>query len=304
MTTINYSIIIPHYNIPDLLIRCLKSIPIREDIQVIVVDDCSPDADKYLEKYPELTNHPYLEYYSTPKGGSAGRARNVGLDHAKGTWLIFLDADDFLVENAEEILDASVNREEDILYYNSKCVMSDDITKESDRNFYANYFKTYAEDHNKSRFRYTFRSLWGRIIRRSIATENNIRFDETRYSNDAMFSTLTGCYAKEIAIIDKPFFVITERAGSLASSQFNDRKISLQECKERFLVSLNIHKTIYNFGVKEFSEHIEYAYEMRKLYPKEYVKLVLRFAMSNPVYSLKLGRIRIMQFFKNLNLHL
>ena len=48
------SIIIPHYNIPDLLMRCLKSIPISEDIQVIVVDDNSPDADTYSERYPEL----------------------------------------------------------------------------------------------------------------------------------------------------------------------------------------------------------------------------------------------------------
>ena len=47
-TSINYSIIIPHKNIPELLVRCLNSIPEREDIQVIVVDDCSDDADTYL----------------------------------------------------------------------------------------------------------------------------------------------------------------------------------------------------------------------------------------------------------------
>ena len=38
---INYSIIIPHKNIPNLLQRCLDSIPIRDDTQVIVVDDDS-----------------------------------------------------------------------------------------------------------------------------------------------------------------------------------------------------------------------------------------------------------------------
>lgn len=38
---INYSIIIPHKNIPDLLQRCLNSIPRRTDIQIIVVDDNS-----------------------------------------------------------------------------------------------------------------------------------------------------------------------------------------------------------------------------------------------------------------------
>ncbi|MBQ5474281.1 MAG: glycosyltransferase, partial [Lachnospiraceae bacterium] len=54
-----FSIIIPHYNIPDLLMRCLKSIPVSEDIQVIVVDDNSTDADTYLERFPELSR-PYL----------------------------------------------------------------------------------------------------------------------------------------------------------------------------------------------------------------------------------------------------
>ena len=50
-----FSIIIPHKEIPDLLMRCLKSIPVSEDIQVIVVDDNSADADTYLDRYPELS---------------------------------------------------------------------------------------------------------------------------------------------------------------------------------------------------------------------------------------------------------
>lgn len=69
----NYTVIIPHYNIPDFLMRCLESIPVRKDIQVIVIDDCSPGVSEYLLKYPQLSR-PYLEYYSTPIGGSAGRA--------------------------------------------------------------------------------------------------------------------------------------------------------------------------------------------------------------------------------------
>lgn len=52
---VKYSIIIPHYNNPELLMRCLKSIPVSEDIQVIVVDDNSADADTYLDRYPELS---------------------------------------------------------------------------------------------------------------------------------------------------------------------------------------------------------------------------------------------------------
>ena len=40
---IKYSIIIPHHNIPKLLRRCLKTIPWRQDVQVIVVDNGSDE---------------------------------------------------------------------------------------------------------------------------------------------------------------------------------------------------------------------------------------------------------------------
>jgi cellulose synthase/poly-beta-1,6-N-acetylglucosamine synthase-like glycosyltransferase len=57
---INYSIIIPHKNIPQLLQRCLDSIPRREDVQIIVVDDNS-DANKVdFANFPGL-NDPYVE---------------------------------------------------------------------------------------------------------------------------------------------------------------------------------------------------------------------------------------------------
>ena len=65
--TPTFSIIIPHKEIPDLLMRCLKSIPVSEDIQVIVVDDNSADADTYLERYPELSR-PYLKEKLQPHG--------------------------------------------------------------------------------------------------------------------------------------------------------------------------------------------------------------------------------------------
>ena len=63
--------------------RCLKSIPVSEDIQVIVVDDNSTDADTYLERYPQLSRQ-YLEFIRTTKGGGLVRAirkANVPLRH-------------------------------------------------------------------------------------------------------------------------------------------------------------------------------------------------------------------------------
>lgn len=144
-----FSIIIPHYDIPDLLMRCLKSIPVSEEIQVIVVDDNSPDADTYLERYPELSR-PYLEFIRTIKGGGAGYARNVGLDHAKGKWLLFADADDFYVDNMYEIITSYIGSKADVICFKKESVLSEDITKPVNRSDYINrlidrYFETHDE---------------------------------------------------------------------------------------------------------------------------------------------------------------
>ena len=121
-----FSIIIPHKEIPDLLMRCLKSIPVSEDIQVIVVDDNSTGADTYLDKYPELSR-PYLEFVRTTKGGGAGYARNVGLEHAKGKWILFADADDFFVDDMYGIICSYADSEADVIFFKNKAVLSDNI---------------------------------------------------------------------------------------------------------------------------------------------------------------------------------
>lgn len=94
MSEINYSIIIPHKNIPNLLQRCLASIPRREDIQIIIVDDKSDVVEVDFECFPGVGEQ-CVEVYFTKEGKGAGYARNVGLKYAKGKWLLFVDSDDF-----------------------------------------------------------------------------------------------------------------------------------------------------------------------------------------------------------------
>ena len=90
MTDINFSIIIPHRNIHTLLQRCIDSIPARDDVQIIIVDDNSDPNIVDFDNFPGK-NNPQVEIYLTKEGKGAGYARNVGLDHAKGKWLLFAD---------------------------------------------------------------------------------------------------------------------------------------------------------------------------------------------------------------------
>ena len=97
---INYSFIIPHKNCPDLLQRCVDSIPERDDVQIIVVDDNSDS-----NKKPALKERKNLQIIllDAAQSKGAGRARNVGLEHAKGKWLVFSDSDDFFVNNLSDL---------------------------------------------------------------------------------------------------------------------------------------------------------------------------------------------------------
>ena len=212
-----FSIIIPHYNIPDLLMRCLKSIPVSEDIQVIVVDDNSLDSDTYLEKYPELSR-PYLEFIRTIKGAGAGYARNIGLDHAKGKWLMFADADDFFVDNMYTIITSRVESDADVIFFRKRSVLSDDIRCESPKDEYLDrIMDIYLKTGDELPLRTTYRVPWGKMIKKSLIENYNIRFDEIKYSNDLLFSTYVGCYAKKIKAVDNILYIVTFREGSMTA---------------------------------------------------------------------------------------
>ncbi len=98
-----------------MLQRCLDSIPERDDIQTIIVDDnSSPDIVDF-DQFPGC-HRKNTEVYLTKEGRGAGYARNVGLKHAEGKWLIFSDADDFFADEFSSILDEMIEAEEDLFF--------------------------------------------------------------------------------------------------------------------------------------------------------------------------------------------
>ena len=99
-----FSFIIPHRNAPFLLARCIDSIPVREDVEIIVVDDNStPEVLHQLKDIEKRYSH--IAFIVTTLSKGAGYARNVGIELAKGKWLLFIDADDFFYPCINGILD-------------------------------------------------------------------------------------------------------------------------------------------------------------------------------------------------------
>ena len=178
-----YTFIIPHKNCPILLQRCLDSIPVRDDIQVIVVDDNSD-----MDKKPRITRENvevFLLDEEQSKG--AGRARNIGLEHARGKWLLFADADDYYSSYLPVLLDKYADDDStDIVYLNACKFDENGIVKPHKTEKLIKDFLN-CKKGSEMRLRYDLWTPWSRMVKRHMVVSNQIKFDELPATNDKMF---------------------------------------------------------------------------------------------------------------------
>ena len=91
------SIIIPAYNQEHLILRALDSIPQRDDIEIIVVDDAStdrtvPNVVAWSKNHPNMR----LRLLRNEVNRGVGYARNIAIDNAICDYIYGLDSDDYL----------------------------------------------------------------------------------------------------------------------------------------------------------------------------------------------------------------
>jgi glycosyltransferase involved in cell wall biosynthesis len=207
-----FSIIIPHYNDIERLHKLVSTIPIRDDIEVIIVDDNS-------DIFPDINSFPHKQVkvlLNDSEVQSAGACRNIGLKLAKGKWLLFADSDDFFLPNAFNVIDEFSESEYEIIYFSTTSLdLSTGLI--SDRHtFFNNLINTFVAGRGE-RIRYAFSVPWGKLISNQFIRESGILFDEIVVSNDVIFSIKTGSIANKIAASQEQIYCITKRVGSLTT---------------------------------------------------------------------------------------
>lgn len=90
------SVIIPVYNQEKLVIGAIDSVPIRDDIEIIVIDDCSTDNTyenirEYVEKNPQRK----IRIYRNSENKGVGYTVNRGYNSASGEYVVLLGSDDY-----------------------------------------------------------------------------------------------------------------------------------------------------------------------------------------------------------------
>lgn len=156
MKDLKISIIIPVYNAEKYLKQCLDSVANQtlDDIEIICVDDGSTDSSSnILDEYSKKDKR--FKVISQNNSGP-GESRNTGLEHAKGNFIFFLDADDWLDLNTlERLYSNAISNNSEIVFF--KVMIYDESKKESRYNKVFDFYKYFDEetDFNNLTFDYT-----------------------------------------------------------------------------------------------------------------------------------------------------
>lgn len=287
------SIVIPHYNSPVMLDNLIRSIPDKDEIQIIVVDD---NSNQELEELAKVKNKYSLrvEFYTNDSGiQSAGSCRNIGMKYAQGEWILFADADDYYLPGMYEIVQKYFESEYDMVVFTPTSVVSG---TEQISNRHLHMVKVIDEFlRNPSRENYLAMSAfeisvpWSKLIRKSVIEENQISFNQSLFGNDIVFSAKIGYFCKKVTASYEQIYCVTRHSGSLTtqiSEEAYDIRLNeyMQKCvflREKYGDKLCNHLHLTGAGFL-------YTAILQKYGVHKYFEIIKKFHKNNvPVITLK-----------------
>ncbi|MEK6730699.1 MAG: glycosyltransferase [Pseudomonadota bacterium] len=205
------TVIVPVYNAEQYLHQCLSSVVCQtyRNIEVVLVDDGSTDGgSKIYNEYALDDNR--IKIIRTENNGPAS-ARNRAIKIARGEFLFFLDADDFLERDSLAVLiEWHKETGADVIIggfnkiRNDHSVVPQNIYLDKqllDLSSVARYAMQYLERPNRFLL---FAYSWGRLFKTSIVEDNNILFDAALHTfEDVKFNFAYLQYAKKVFYSDK-----------------------------------------------------------------------------------------------------
>lgn len=180
------SIIVPIYNSRDYLSQCIDSILNQSysDFELLLIDDGSTDDSKTICDDYEARDNRIRAYHK--ENGGVSSARNKGLDEAKGDFIIFIDADDYINPGYVEHL---MNPDSDLVITGIKRfnARSESFSPLSTSSFAINDLPSHWNTIPDVSIVYNF--TVAKRFRTSIIREHGIRFDEDLFfSEDMLFN--------------------------------------------------------------------------------------------------------------------
>lgn len=293
------SIIIAAYNVELFIEKCVLSAVMQlgfdHSYEIIIIDDGSTDATLLILKKLQKAYENIVVV--TQQNSGLGAARNIGLKHANGEFVWFIDGDDYIEENIlKKILNVINLKNLDALAlnynvvddkYNVSTRHTNDIKMEREIvtgcEFYqANYAKSYT---------------WSYIFKRTIFTKSDICFKERINMQDSEILPKLMLEIQKISFLEEVCYYYVQHPNSYTNSNNGQKRLKyfesiieveaslksflLNEAKNNIQIKKGLEKKIEGLHNVLFNHLLFFSYE------KEWLLKIIKLLKKNNLYPLQ-----------------
>ncbi|MBE6679129.1 MAG: glycosyltransferase family 2 protein [Ruminococcaceae bacterium] len=217
------SVVVPVYNVEKYLERCVLSIVNQtyKNIEIILVDDGSPDSCPAM--CDSFAAHDERIIAVHKQNAGLGMARNTGMEHASGDYIMFVDSDDYIdITAVEKCVAEILKTDADIVMFGRNNVSADgNIIKKEITAVKTVFEKEELGDLLSGLFTYKLGigiSAWGKLYNMDVFRKGGIEFFSERevLAEDAMFMLLFFAHAKKATVLAENMYYYIQNDASLS----------------------------------------------------------------------------------------
>lgn len=244
------SVIVPVYKVEKYLDRCLASLVNQtlNDLEIIVVNDGSPDnsqaiIEEYMQCYPDR-----VFGYIKANGGLSD-ARNFGIQYAKGTYIGFIDSDDYVeLEMFEQMYKMALKADSDLVVCN--------ILYEWERTNQTMLLKGLKDVSELTEKKRAFLSplfAWNKLYHRKFFFEEELRYPVSLWYEDIPVTLPIFAQSNKITYIDEAYVHYIQRSDSIMGTSQNPKQYDIFK-----IIETTIEYFKSNQLFKEYHDELEY----------------------------------------------
>ena len=279
-----FSIVIPIYNSEKYIKKCLLSVLKQKftNYEILIINDCSTDkslavCQRFRKKYS------FIKILNQKKNKGVSSCRNLGLKYSIGKYVIFLDADDYLIDSSLKKLSEHIkqHKSSEIIIGQHNVLSDGNIYKEK-----LNKAKFKNEDKIKfiNQIPHFSGYCWRFVIKKSFIKIKNIFFTNAKMYEDEDFICKLIVHSKHITFFKDKFYFHRVLPTSLGKS------IDINSVKSCILILeslLKLYKKL-NFSLKKkifFKSRItiilKHLYPLLFLIPDKDLKIISKHLYKN-----------------------
>lgn len=203
MNEVKFSIIIPVWNVEKFIANCLDSVLAQsyKNFEIICINDGSTDkSPQILQEYSE--KDPRIVVINQEQAGQYA-ARNMAIGIAKGEYIGFLDADDYILEGLFSECETHTHNNPDVIIFGAK-TLNEKNKKIKTGQYTAKFFPRKFNSKNL----FAFHTVsWNKFYRKDFLINNDIKFSPTKIGEDQILFVKSMLRASNVELINKDFYI-------------------------------------------------------------------------------------------------